>query len=261
MLNDIEIIEEPNDDLKESYVRDVFFVAINCGKLLLESGAETYRIEDTMMRISNTYGISNPQVFVTPTVIIFSMNEHSLTQTVRIDERANDLGMVDVINNLSRDIAGGMPIKSAIKKIEKIHDALVFPFWLMVLSGGMTAFMFLLLFNGSIADLPAAAFGGAVGVFIMESILRFTKVKFFTEFFASFFIAISSFFYVQFGPGLNMDLIIISAVMPLVPGVLITNAIREMIRGHLLAGVMKGTEAMLTAFAIGAGVALIFMLI
>ncbi len=79
MLNDIEIIEEPDDSLKESYVRDVFFVAINCGKLLLESGAETYRIEDTMMRISNTYGISNPQVFVTPTVIIFSMNEHSLT--------------------------------------------------------------------------------------------------------------------------------------------------------------------------------------
>ncbi|HIV81537.1 MAG TPA: threonine/serine exporter family protein [Candidatus Salinicoccus merdavium] len=261
MLNDIEIIEEPNDNLKESYVRDVFFVAINCGKLLLESGAETYRIEDTMMRISNTYGISNPQVFVTPTVIIFSVNEHSLTQTVRIDERANDLGMVDVINNLSRDIARGLPIKSAIKKIEKIHEALVFPFWLMVLCGGMTAFMFLLLFDGSIADLPAAAFGGALGVFIMESILRFTRVKFFTEFFASFFIAIISFLYVQFGPGLNMDLIIIAAVMPLVPGVLITNAVREMIRGHLLAGVMKGTEAMLTAFAIGAGVALIFMLI
>lgn len=261
LFNDIEIIDEPNDDLKESYVRDVFFVALNCGKLLLESGAETYRIEDTMMRISNNYGISNPQVFVTPTVIIFSMNEHSLTQTVRIDERANDLGMVDVINNLSRDIAGGIPLKYAIKRIEKIHEALVFPFWLMILTGGMVGFMFLLLFNGSLIDLPAAAFGGALGVFIMESILRFTKIKFFTEFFASLAIAITAYLYAGFVTGANMDTIIIASVMPLVPGVLITNAIREMIKGHLLAGIMKGAEASLTAFAIGAGVALVFMLI
>lgn len=261
VLNDMEIIDEPNDDLKESYVRDVFFVALNCGKLLLESGAETYRIEDTMMRISNSYGISNPQVFVTPTVIIFSMNEHALTQTVRIDERANDLGMVDVINDLSRDISAGMPLKSAIRKIERIHESLVFPLWLMVLTGGMVGFMFLLLFDGALIDLPAAALGGALGVFIMESILRFTKVKFFTEFFASLFIALTAHLYATYGPGANMDTIIIAAVMPLVPGVLITNAIREMIRGHLLAGIMKGTEATLTAFAIGAGVALVFMII
>src|SRR5699024_10240541 len=187
-----------NDKQNESYVRDGFFIAINCVKMLLERGSENYRIDDTIMRISNKYSISNPPVFVTSTLITCSVNKHSLTQTVRIDERANDLGMVDVINNLSRDIARGLPIKSAIKKIEKIHEALVFPFWLMVLCGGMTAFMFLLLFDGSIADLPAAVFGGALGIFIMESILRFTRVKFFTEFFASFFIAIISFLYVQF---------------------------------------------------------------
>ena len=33
-----------------------------------------------------------------------------------------------------------------------------------------------------------------------------------------------------------------------------------MIRGHLMAGIMKGAEAGLTAIAIGAGVGLVFML-
>ena len=49
--------------------------------------------------------------------------------------------------------------------------------------------------------------------------------------------------------------------MPLVPGVPITNALRELIRGHFLAGSMKGIEAGLTAIAIGAGVGTVFLII
>jgi uncharacterized membrane protein YjjB (DUF3815 family) len=45
--------------------------------------------------------------------------------------------------------------------------------------------------------------------------------------------------------------------MPLVPGILITNAIRDLLAGELLAGMSRGVEAALTAFAIGAGVAIV----
>lgn len=62
---------------------------------------------------------------------------------------------------------------------------------------------------------------------------------------------------VKFGYGNEIDKIIISGVMPLVPGVLITNAVRDMMAGHLTAGIAKGTEAFLTAFAIGSGVAVV----
>ncbi|MFD2830227.1 threonine/serine exporter family protein [Corticicoccus populi] len=259
--SELEVLETPDESLKEGYVRDVFYLAVNCGKMMLESGAETYRIEDTMMRISKKYGITDPQVFVTPTVIIFSMNEYSLTQTVRIDYRGNHLEKVENINTLSRKIAGGMPLKKALDEVETIHDTLVFPFWLMVAAGGLVGLLFLLLFNGHLSDLPAAVIGGAAGVFVMEGLLRYTRVKFFTEFFAALVISIVSYIYVSLGFGVNLDTIIISSVMPLVPGVLITNAVREMIRGHLLAGTMKGAEAALTSAAIGAGVGLVFMVI
>ena len=56
-----------------------------------------------------------------------------------------------------------------------------------------------------------------------------------------------------------MSLIIISALMPLVPGVPITNAIRDILAGQLLSGLSKGVEASITAFAIGAGVAIVLM--
>lgn len=260
MNGELEIIEAPDRVYSEDFVRDVFYIAINSGKILLENGAETYRIEDTMLRIASSYGIENAQVFVTPTVIIFSMNDYALTQTVRIEERANNLEKVDSINNLSRRISDGLPLKTAIKQLETIHEARMFPFWLVVLSGGIIGVMFLYLFEGVLIDVPAAFIGGAGGVLILEGILRYTKLKFFIEFFAALFIGIVSVLYVGSGPGQMLDTIVIASVMPLVPGVLITNAIREMIRGHLLAGIVKGAEAALTAIAIGAGVGLVFML-
>lgn len=47
----------------------------------------------------------------------------------------------------------------------------------------------------------------------------------------------------------------------LVPGILITNAIRDLLAGELLAGMSRGVEAALTAFAIGAGVAIVLLLL
>lgn len=260
-VEELETVDKPDDSLDDAFVRNVFYVCLNSGKILLESGAETYRIEDTMIRMANNYGIDNVQVFVTTTVIILSMNDYALSQTIRIDERANNLQKVVNINDLSRSITKGLPIHEAINKIEDIHETKMYPFWLIVFTGGMVSIMFLLLFNGVPGDIPVAAAGGMVGVLITESIQRYTKIKFFNEFFAAFFIAVISVLYVELGPGLELETIIIAAVMPLVPGVLITNAIREMIRGHLMAGTMKGAEASLTAIAIGAGVGLVFMAI
>ena len=58
--------------------------------------------------------------------------------------------------------------------------------------------------------------------------------------------------------GSEIDKIIIGSVMPLVPGLLITNAVRDLMSGHLVSGMSKGAEALLTALAIGGGIALIF---
>ena len=48
--------------------------------------------------------------------------------------------------------------------------------------------------------------------------------------------------------------------MPLVPGVQITNAIRDLLAGHYVSGVSRGTEAMMTATMIGFAIAFIFQL-
>jgi uncharacterized membrane protein YjjP (DUF1212 family) len=67
-----------------------------------------------------------------------------------------------------------------------------------------------------------------------------------------------SFLFVKIGLGHQLDKIIIGSVMSLVPGLLVTNAVRDLMAGHLVSGLSKGAEAFLTAFAIGSGIAIVF---
>ena len=83
----------------------------------------------------------------------------------------------------------------------------------------------------------------------------------FAEFTASLVIGLLSALLVASGLGTQIDKIIIGSVMPLVPGLSITNAVRDLMAGHLLSGLSKGAEAFLTAFAIGAGIAIVFTLL
>lgn len=66
---------------------------------------------------------------------------------------------------------------------------------------------------------------------------------------------------IRIGWGTELDKIIIGSVMPLVPGLLLTNAVRDLMAGHLMAGMSKGVEALLTAFAIGSGIAVVLSLL
>lgn len=86
-------------------------------------------------------------------------------------------------------------------------------------------------------------------------------MKFFAEFSASFLIGIVASLLVLAGIGKELDKIIIGSVMPLVPGLLITNAVRDLMAGHLVSGLSRGAEAFLTAFAIGAGIAFVFTIL
>ena len=101
------------------------------------------------------------------------------------------------------------------------------------------------------------SFAGGVGYVIVTKIHELTRVKFFAEFVGSLFIGLIGYAAVQTGLGFELDKIIIGSVMPLVPGLLITNAVRDLMAGHFVSGLSKGAEAFLTAFAIGAGVALV----
>lgn len=237
-------------------------VVMTAGRILLESGAETYRVEDTMARIATSYGLENTHSFVTSTAIIFSLNDRTNTRLIRIDERTTDLEKISLTNQISRKISNNeLTIDEAKSELIHLHHAsLQFPFWLKVLAAAIASACFLPMFGGKQAEVIPSFIAGGVGYLTMSLVHNTIRIKFFTEFISSLIIATIATISVNFFIGVNLSLITIASVMPLVPGVLITNAIRDLMAGQLLAGISKGVEAALTAFAIGAGVAIVLLL-
>jgi len=237
--------------------------AIDCcllaGRLMMEAGAETYRVEDTMARMAETQQLSATHSFVTPTGIIFSPGSPHHTKLIRIKDRTTDLEKVALVNDVSRKLsANEYTLEEAYTKLQEIEKAnVMFPLWLQIIAAAVASGCFLILYSGLWTDIPAAIFAGGVGFVIVTKIHELTRVKFFAEFVGALFIGIIGYTAVQIGLGVELDKIIIGSVMPLVPGLLITNAVRDLMAGHFMSGLSKGAEAFLTAFAIGAGVAFV----
>ncbi|GGA22220.1 threonine/serine exporter family protein [Psychrobacillus lasiicapitis] len=239
-----------------------FELAVECcllaGRLMMESGAETYRAEDTMDRMAISQHLTQSQSFVTPTGIIFSGSNSLPTRLVRISNRSTDLERIALVNNVSRKLVNKditlQEAYSELVSIENEHKTL--PLWIQIGAASIASASFLLLYGGTFKDVPTALIAGGIGFSISTLLEMKTRVKFFAEFLAALCICLIAIFSVTWGLGIDVDRIIIGSVMPLVPGLLITNAVRDLMAGHFVSGVSKGAEAFLTAFAIGAGVAL-----
>jgi uncharacterized membrane protein YjjP (DUF1212 family) len=237
---------------------DVEDLCLLAGKIMLVSGAETYRVEDTMMRIAASYGLKTSNSFVMPTGILFSVDGRDTTKLVRVTERSTDLRKVTYVNAISRQIsAGKLTIEEAYERLKALEAKKeVYAIWLQILAAAISSGCFLIMFQGSWHDFFYAVIAGGLGYACFLLISNLLRLKFFAEFSAAFVIGFTSFLFVYFGLGEQLDKIIIGSVMPLVPGLLITNAVRDLIAGHLISCLSKGAEAFLTAFAIGAGIAL-----
>lgn len=235
-------------------------VSMLAGKIMLESGAETHRVEDTMSRIAVAFGLSNVQCFATPTGINFSVAFAEASSFMRISDRSTDLHKIAEVNHISRKIADGkLSLEESLAELEAIEKAkLTFPSWIQIVAAALVSGCFTIMFGGIWPDFLPTFITGGIGFCIMLVVDRFVEIRFVADFVASFFIGVLAIFFIYTGFGVEMDKIIIGAVMPLVPGLPITNAVRDLLAGHLIAGVSKGVEALLTAFAIGAGIAVCF---
>jgi uncharacterized membrane protein YjjP (DUF1212 family) len=203
-------------------------ICLLAGKIMLQSGAETYRVEDTMMRIARSFGINDPQSYVTPTGIIFSLHGTERTKLLRISNRTTDLNKVILVNNISRSISSGeMSAGEAYTILRQIEEEDPrYPMYVKIAAASIASGFSLIMFNGGWNDFLPSFIAGGAGFSCQIYLERFVTIKFFTEFLAALVVGLMSYFFIKVGVGHDLSTIIISSVMPLVPGLLITNAVR-----------------------------------
>lgn len=240
--------------------KNILSLAVYAGKIMLENGAETYRVEETVIRICKAYSIRYVESFVTPTGIFVSIDQGNpdteiITFIKRIKTRTIDLNKVSQINDFSRKLAiSSLSVKEGMKILKKIDTLSKYPKIIKIFCSGIASACFGLLLGANYNDF-ISSFIISILVYICVSFIENLDSNLFIQnFIGGTIAAIFAIISVHLHLGVNIDKIIISSIMILVPGVAITNAVRDYISGELLSGVARSAEAIIIAVSIAVGV-------
>ena len=229
------------------------------GVRLASSGAETYRVEESITRILTAYG-QEGRVYCVPNSLFITIlipNQLPYTQLSRMPRRGNDIDAVELYNSLSRRICAEVPnlhlALEWIQEAEKRRKHYNFP---MILLGHMlVASGFCFFFGGSYTDCACAAACGLLLGIVSYLLGKVDANSFFQQITAAFLMSGFAYLLAHLGLTRNVDTVVIGMLMLLVPGLLFTNGIRDIIFGDTNSGINRVVEALLIAAAVALGTA------
>ena len=245
-------------------INAVVHIAVEAGRIILENGGETYRVEDTINRICTAFGVRQAESYVTPTGIIMSViaiDGSTISTVKRIKVRTVNLEKICKVNELSRNICKYVDSMEEIAKLLKeIDNTPRYSRTKTIFFSSLVAGFFTLLMGGSFQDFFMALI---TGFFIKSTTLYLKNLQindFFINIVGGALAMLLSLILNKMSLVANFDELVIGSIMLLVPGLAITNAIRDTIAGDLVSGLARAIEAFLVAIgiAIGSGIILGF---
>lgn len=237
--------------------KDIINFAILCGQIILENGGETYRAEQTTLYICKGLGIKNAECFATPTGIFLSVldiDNKDLTIIKRITKHSINLNTINFINKISRDIyTKNINLLEGHNEIKKVKNMKIKNINLVFASAFSSAF-FCLLIGGKILD---GIISFICQILISLSFIYLSKYNFpsfLTSLIGGFVSAIITTFFSFFYKSINVDYILIASIVLMLPGITITNAVRDTLRGDLVSGTAGIIDSFIIAVSIAFGV-------
>lgn len=235
-------------------------ISVTIGAALLENGAEIYRVEESIARICYAYGATETNIYAVPTAIVASFvreDARPVTRVQRIYQRGTNLGRLDQLNTLCREVCATPMTYTQIRErlLRILHDKPFRRYQLCLATGGI-GFFFTLLFHGSVFEATCSFFTCIVLWGIMTFLQALPANLLFSNIIGGTWVAACAVICWKLHLIETYRAMIIGSIMFLVPGLPMTNAIRDLIAGDIMAGISKFTEALLVAVGIAVGVAL-----
>lgn len=246
-------------------MENLFDLAMDIGEQMLISGAEVHRVEDSLGRILCAMGACRVDVFIITSSMVVTVHKNdgkTITQTRRIKDTGIDYERLHRLNSLSRKICSGDMSADDIKaELSLIAQSKPYPRWLTILCYSLIAGAFTLFFGGNIYEAAISLFVGFIVSLVVIACDITVKNKIFSKFMSS--LVATALAYAAFKIGIipDIDKVIIGNIMTLIPGIGLTNAIRDLFVGDSIAGILRTIEACLVALAIAAGYFVLIFLV
>ncbi|MCH5273799.1 MAG: threonine/serine exporter family protein [Lachnospiraceae bacterium] len=237
--------------------------AMLAGELMLQGGAETYRVEDTVQRILKTSGAEKTEVLVLSTALMITVDDPSISaisKTMRISERGTNLGDICTVNGLSRKYcAGEIALEEMYEELKLLKKEKEYSPFVLYVCTLITVIMFTLLLGATARDAVFAGISAIIMVLFRALFMKSGLNEFMYHMTAlacaTFFVSVLQ---TLLKENINLELVVAGTAMPLLPGVAITNAIRDTLQGDYISGAARVMEAFVRAVscAVGIGVGL-----
>ncbi len=213
----------------------VLNIAVKAAEILLENGSEIYRVEQSVIKITNFFGFKS-QCFATLTCIIITIEDSEF-----------------LIQNIEK-----YDMKILDEKLNSIKKEAPYSFKWNLLANCCGASFFSILFSGTTHDF----FSAFIAAFLLGVFSKISKIInlgiFFHNLACSFIITITVCFLYYLNFITDISVPIISTLMLLVPGVAFINSMRDIFEGDLVTGTSRLLEVFMvgTSIAVGSGIAL-----
>ena len=242
--------------------REVMEVAMEAGHILLENGAEIFRVEETINRICRHYGITSSNAFVLSNGIFVTSGsrvEEYFAKVQHIPVSGSHLNRVAAVNQLSREIEEGRyTVEEVRQHLEQIRNMPGKSRHMQVFASGAGSGAFCLLYGGSLIDCAGAFVAGLVVYLFVLFVSTPYMTKMVSGIAGGAVATLTCLILYLLGVGEHLNQMIIGSIIPLVPGIAFTNAIRDVADENYIAGSVRMLDALLVFFGIAMGVVMMF---
>ena len=241
----------------------VLDLAMKVGIGILSSGGAVSRVETAVDRICTAYGVEEVSCAAFPSMVIASIklsdgHEHSLLK--RVPSISNNLSLLEKYNQLSRDICREKyPPDQSLQKVAELANSKTRNMWVTIVGAGLVSSIYSLFFGGDFADIIP----GFIVAFLMagfnELLSKRSLNVYATLFVLSLFGGVLGIsvckLCVLCGLKCHGSMVIIGSIMILIPGLMLTNAVRDLFTGDIMSGSFQIINALLLTAVIVAGYA------
>ncbi len=246
--------------------QEILEFAVECGRMLLQNGAEIFRVEETIELICAHYDIEDINTFVLSNGIFVTAKKGTddmYAKVTHVPLRSAHLGRVDAINDLSRRICGGqISLEDAAIHLEDIEKMPEFSNALLIAASGFGSASFCYLMGGTVLDsIFTLAIGGLLYVLLIKA-KKWKWPKMITNIAGGAFITLFAVLMYDFAGHslpITLDKMIVGSILPMVPGVGFVNSIRDIANSDFLSGTVRMIDTLLSFVYIAIGVGFVLI--
>lgn len=228
------------------------------GRLIMENGGETYRVEETITRMGRAFGLDGVESFAVPSGVFVSYQRSDgskETSVMRVHKGNTNLNRVNQVNEVSRQVEHGlMDCEAALARLNAIASAPPLMSPLMLLVGTtISAGGFTLMFGGLLLDCIVAGFASLLSQLLAQFFQRRRLHGLVSVLAGSVLCSLIPMLFHRISGMLILDATVAGALMPLLPGLAMTIAVQDTMRGDNISGLSSGIGAILTAVMVAFG--------